>query len=172
MILLKPVGVIFQVIVTKIDYFASAGHSLLGLILFIKSASSVGVVWNVQNIFYYIIVIISGVSIQASLFVIFSSITFWTFKLRNMIDFIFFNTRRFAGYPISIYPTIIQNLLIFIVPFTFINYFPAQYLLRKPDLSSYWVGYLYMTPIIAVIFVLIAYQFWNLGLRHYSSTGN
>jgi ABC-2 type transport system permease protein len=170
--LLRPVGLMFQIISARIDFPATIGHGVVGLILISKTASSVGIDWNLPNIIYYIVVLISGAIIQASIFMISSCFSFWAIRTTNLRNMMFFNARRFAGYPISFYPGFIQKLLIFILPFAFVNYFPALYFLKKPEMAHFWNGYLYLTPVVAVIMFLLVYAFWKKGLRAYTSTGN
>lgn len=170
--LLRPRGLIFQVIASNADYFAAIGHGLLGIALFLLSAKSVGIVWNVINISYYILAVIGGVLIQGSIFLLFSCTSFWFIKSGSLKNFLYYNTRKFAGYPISIFSKFIQNIMIFVVPFAFVNYFPAQFLLRKDDLKLFWEGCIYITPLVGVVMMLIAYYAWKLSLKHYSSTGN
>ncbi|QNU66171.1 ABC-2 family transporter protein [Ruminiclostridium herbifermentans] len=170
--LIRPLGLMYQIVASKVDYCATVGHGVVGIILFTKTATNVGIDWNLKNISYYIAALLGGAIIQASLFMISSCFSFWAVKTINLRNLIFFNSRRFAGYPISFYPGFIQKMLIFIVPFAFVSYFPAQYFLRKPDLSMFWSGYLYLTPVVGIIMFLLVYRFWLFGLKHYSSTGN
>lgn len=46
--LLRPRGVLFQVLASNSDWFAAIGHGTLGLVLLIVSAGKIGVVWNAQ----------------------------------------------------------------------------------------------------------------------------
>lgn len=80
--------------------------------------------------------------------------------------------RKFAGYPISIFNKLIQSVMIYVVPFAFVNYFPAQYLLRKDDMANYPQIYIYIAPLVGVVVYLAAYVFWRISVRHYKSTGN
>jgi ABC-type uncharacterized transport system permease subunit len=53
------------------------------------------------------------------------------------------------------------------------NYFPAAYFLRKTDVGLHLapaVGLL--TPAIGLLWLIAAYLFWRIGLRHYQGTGN
>jgi ABC-2 type transport system permease protein len=170
--LVRPQGLLFQVIASKADYYASFGHGTVGIILFLKTANAIGIHWNLRNIVYYILAVAGGVMIQASIFMAFSCFSFWTVRVRNLMDLMFFNFRKFAGYPISFYPWIIQKILIFVIPFAFVNYFPAQFFLRKPDMSFFWDGYLYLTPVVGTVMFILASIFWKFSLKHYSSTGN
>lgn len=67
---------------------------------------------------------------------------------------------------------LIQTIMIYVVPFAFVNYFPAQYLLRKPDMAQYPAIYMYMAPVVGVILYCIAYVFWRISVKRYQSTGN
>lgn len=170
--LIRPLGLMYQIIAAKVDFCATIGHGAVGVILFLKTAYSVGIVWNFWNTTYYILAIIGGAIIQASIFMISSCFSFWAIRTINLRNLIFFNSRRFAGYPISFYPGIIQKLLIFIIPFAFVSYFPAQFYLGKPDLNMFWHGYLYLTPLVGVLMFVAVYWFWKIGLKRYSSSGN
>ncbi len=169
--LTRPLGLMYQIVASRIDLSAALGHGIVGIILFVNTAFSVGIDWNAKNIFYYIVVLVTGAVIQASIFLFSACFSFWTYKVDNLRNMIFFNARRISGYPLSFYPGIIQKLLMFVVPFAFVNFFPAQYFLRKSEMSSYWSGFLYMTPVVAVIMFLLVYAFWKKGVSRYSSTG-
>ncbi len=169
--LTRPLGLMYQIVASRIDLSAALGHGIVGIILFVNTAFSVGIVWNAKNIIYYIVILLSGAVIQASIFLFSACFSFWTYKVDNLRNMIFFNARRISGYPLSFYPGIIQKLLMFVVPFAFVNFFPAQYFLRKSEMSSYWNGFFYMTPVVAVIMFLLVYAFWKKGVSRYSSTG-
>ena len=85
---------------------------------------------------------------------------------------LYYNARKFAGYPISIFSKGIQAVMIYVVPFAFVNYFPAQYLLRKDDMVLYHEAYMYIAPLVGVVIYVIAYLFWRISVKRYTSTGN
>ena len=170
--MLRPQGLLLQVIASNSDWFAALGHGGLGIVLFIVSANRVGVVWNFQNIMYYVITIIAGTMIQVALFMIFATLSFYTIKSDNIRNVLYWNLRKFAGYPISVFKYGVQLLLMFVVPFAFVNYFPAQYLIRNDDMSQYPYFFIYLSPVIAGVMIVLAYLFWKISLRHYNSTGS
>lgn len=170
--LIRPLGLMFQIVASRVDFCAGIGHGTVGVILMLKTANSVGIQWNAQSITYYIAALIGGAIIQASLFMVSSVFSFWAIKTVNVRNMIFFNSRRFAGYPISFYPGIIQKILMFVVPFAFVSYFPAQYFLKKPDIGMFWNGYLYLTPVVGILMFFLVYMFWRFGLKQYKSSGN
>lgn len=171
-LMLRPRGLLFQVISSNSDWFAAIGHGFLGITLFILAAGRVNIVWNVKTVIYYILAVIGGVLIQGAIFLLFASINFYLIKTDNLKQLLYWNMRRFAGYPISIFHKVIQWLIIYVVPFAFVNYFPAQFLLRKKDMANYPSVYMYIAPFIGVVLYLLSYIFWRYSLKYYKSTGN
>ncbi len=170
--LLRPRSLLMQIMASNADMFAAIGHGGLGILLFIFCAGKIGVVWSPLTILYLVITLISAVIIQASLFLLMSCSSFWIVKIDELVSMLYYNTRKFAGYPISIYPKFIQKLLMFVVPFAFVNYFPAEFFLCKPDMYQFWTGYIYLTPLIAfTLFVLVLF-IWKVSLKRYVSVGN
>ncbi len=170
--ILRPRGLLFQVIASNADWFAAIGHGGLGITLFVISAGRIGVVWNISTILYYITAVIGGILIQGAIFLVTASLSFYLIKSGNIRDVFYWNIRRFAGYPISIFPKIIQYIMIYVVPFAFVNYFPAQYLLRKSDMSQYPRIFMLIAPFVGIVMYAMAYLFWRFSIRYYKSSGN
>lgn len=170
--IIRPRGVLFQLISVNSDWLAAFGYGGLGLMLLIITANNVNMVWNIQNILYYVLVIINGVLIQGAMYLFFSSLRFFFVEVDNLINLTFYNMRDFAKYPISIFNKGIQFILMYIVPFAFLNYFPCEYLLRKADMAQYPEVYMYIAPFVGVVMYVLAYLFWRFSLKYYKSTGN
>lgn len=171
-LVVRPRGLLTQLILNNADLMASAGHGTLGIVLFLISAGRVGVEWNLPTILYYVGAIIGGILIQGGMLLFFSSLCFYFVEIESLREIFFWNMRKFAGYPISIYSKLIQGLMIYVMPFAFVNYFPAQYLLRKPDMVNYNEVYMYIAPLVGVVVYALAYVFWRVSVKRYTSTGN
>lgn len=171
-LMVRPRGLLFQLILNNADVLAVAGHGTLGIILFLISAGRVGIQWNLVTVLYYVSAIIGGVLIQGGIFIFFSALSFYFVETGSMREIFYWNMRKFAGYPISIYSKAIQIIMIYVVPFAFVNYFPAQFLLRKEDMALYNESYMYIAPVVGVVIYLFAYVFWRMSVKRYTSTGN
>lgn len=170
--LLRPRGVLFQVLSANSDWFAAIGHGSLGIILLIYTSSRIDVYWSFGNILYLICAVIGGVLLQGAIFLFIATLSFFLLKVGNFRNFLFQNPRSFAGYPISIYPKFIQVFLLYIVPFAFVNYFPVQFLIRKEDSILYPAVFMYIAPLVGVVLYVLAFLFWRWGVKHYKSSGN
>jgi len=171
-LMVRPRGLLYQLILNNADVLATMGHGTLGILLFLISAGRVGIVWDLSTIIYYISAIIGGVLIQGGIFIFFSALSFYFVETNSIREIFYWNMRKFAGYPISIYSKVIQMLMIYVIPFAFVNYFPAQYLLRKEDMALYPDVYMYMAPLVGVALYVLAYVFWRVSVKRYTSTGN
>lgn len=170
--ILRPRGLLFQIIFANADWFAAVGHGGLGIVLFLISAQKVGITWNAWNAVYYILAIIGGVLIQGAIFLFLATLNIYLLETNSLKELLYWNMRKFAGYPVSLFQKPIQILMIYIVPFAFVNYFPSQYLLRKEDMQQYPEVFLYLTPIIGIGMYIAAYFFWRYSIRFYKSSGN
>lgn len=169
--ILRPRGVLFQVLSSNSDWFAAIGHGALGIGLFVYAASTVGIVWSFGNIMYCLAILLGGILIQGAIFLFQASLSFYFIKVSSVEELFYRNGRKLAGYPISIFKSFIQYLLIFVVPFAFVNYFPTQFFLRKADMCYPEFVY-YLAPFVGIVLFMLAYLFWRISLKRYKSSGN
>ena len=110
--------------------------------------------------------------IQGAIFLLLAVLNIYLLETGSLKELFYWNMRKFAGYPISIFSKAIQICMIYVVPFAFVNYFPAQYLLHKSDMNAYPAVYMYITPLVGLGMYLLAYGFWRYSLKYYKSSGN
>lgn len=170
--LLRPRGILFQLIFSDADWFAAIGHGLLGVCLFILSAGQVGVCWDLSSVVFCLLSLMGGVLIQGAIFLFLATLNIYLLETNSVKELLYWNTRKFAGYPISIFHRSVQFFMIYMVPFAFVNYFPAQYFLEKSDMTQYPSFFIYLSPIVGCVLMTMAYVFWRMSLKHYTSSGN
>jgi ABC-2 type transport system permease protein len=59
-----------------------------------------------------------------------------------------------------------------VLPFAFVNFYPAHYFLDKAGGDLFFPVIQYGTPVVGIVFFLLAYQFWKVGVNKYESTGS
>ena len=81
--------------------------------------------------------------------------------------------RTLIDFPLSAFTHAIQVFFTFVVPYAFVNYYPAVYILDKVNTDSIFSPMIvYMSPVATIIVIAIALIVWNLGLRRYNSSGS
>lgn len=88
------------------------------------------------------------------------------------MSLLFGSMSNFINYPITIFNKAIQVVLTLILPYAFINFFPAQFLLGKNDFSIFSPIFQFLSPVVAAVLFFLAYKFWNFSINHYESTGS
>jgi len=105
--------------------------------------------------------------IYISVFLLLTTISFW-FEDRIGVHPPVWNLIAFGRYPLSIYSGAVQFFLCWIIPFGLASFYPSVRLLGHTVTPEY----LPFVPVIAAVFLIFAIFMWNLGTRHYSSTGS
>ena len=170
--MVTPLGIFFQAIVARVDLLTTFCYCLLGSILFGYSTQIVGIIWDTRNLLLMIVSLAGGMMIQASLLLLGSVFSFWTIRTGNVKFLIFFNLRNLSIYPLNIYPGGLRYILTFILPFAFVNYYPAKYILEKDEGEFFGPIYAYGSILAGLVLFLIVYWIWRIGIKNYKSTGS
>lgn len=169
-ILVRPMNPLLYIVSSQMNSGMS-GHIILAIAGLIFSLANLTITWTFAKVMFLLFALFGGTLIHASVLVIAGALSFWTNAPNSFRDVIFETARSFIDYPISIYGEIIQIMLTFVVPFAFINFYPAQYLLSKGTPLFHPILQ-YGTSVVGVVMCLLAYRLWTAGLNHYESTGS
>jgi ABC-2 type transport system permease protein len=168
-VLLRPVGIFVQVLAADFQLRRLGRVSQGGLALAIAWTS---IAWTPLKVLYLVVVLVSGCVMFSALLVLGAVLCFWTVQSIEIINTVTYGGTEMASYPLPIYHELLQRFFTFVVPLAFVSYFPALYLLDRPELQrlpSWLPG---MTPVAAAMLALIAWLAWQVGVRHYQSTGS
>lgn len=170
MSLTKPMNpFLFQMLNYDLE-LAYLSHFTLALGVMIYALVRVGFAATLGNIVLLVLFVLGASAIQGALQVFASLFSFHTVN-ENPMFMVVSQWKDFLKYPISIYGSVLQIILTIFLPIGFINFYPAQYLLSKPDgLFSPWLGLL--TPVVGTGLFLLAYKLWMRCLKHYNSSGS
>ncbi len=163
--LVRPIDPLFHLLADRFCH-DGIGNFLIGTALVIISTRSLGIVWTPASLFYIIVTVLSGGVIFIALNMITGTSAFWIMDAVPVMRVVFDN-HLFAQYPLNIYPKAIGILLTWIIPYGLASYYPASNLM---GLDIGWLAWL--TPIMAAVLLMIAYQVWKVGLRHYAGAGS
>lgn len=164
--ILRPVNILFQVISEKIQPDA-IGEILVGIVLMYYSVKKGVFTLNIISVLIIIVSILFGSVIYMSIKLLFASLAFWI-KISGTILYTAYETSNFSKYPISMYPNAIKLVITFIIPFACVSYFPVCCITGKGGFIS-TVG---IEIMVAIVFFIIAYKVFILGIDKYESTGN
>lgn len=168
--LVRPINPFFHFMSMRFDV-ASFGQFIFSIVVFLWVSVALSIDWRLSKLLFLLASIVGGVLIQGGMLVMISALAFWTTKSNWFYWVVMFPARNLNNYPLSIYPKVIQWIAAFVVPFGFVNYFPATVILDKTPVGfPAYIGY--FSPLVGLIFFTIAYAIWMLGLRRYKSAGS
>jgi len=169
--LLRPMSPLLQL---SADQFALRRSGRLvqpGVVLVIALAGA-GIHWTPARFFLVPVAVASGTAVFSAIWVLTSSISFWTVETQEFGNAFTYGGNHLTQYPIDVLGPWLRRLVTFVVPLAFVAYFPAAYLLDKPDPLGAPVETALAAPVVAAILVLAARAVWLTAVRHYRSTGS
>lgn len=127
--------------------------------------------WTVGKILVLAVTIGAGTIILSSLWVITSSLAFWTTETQEVANAFTYGGGYATQYPLDVLSPWLRRLLL-LIPLAFVNYLPAGWILGRPDSFGLpgWVRF--SSPAVAVLSAGLAAAIWRLAIRHYRSTGS
>ncbi|HEY2493749.1 MAG TPA: ABC-2 family transporter protein [Paenibacillus sp.] len=149
----------------NIGYIA---HIVISLLVLLWSITQVDVSWTAVKIIYLVLAVISGSFLQAAGLVVIGSLSFIFLRVRYLFE-IFFKLKEFIAYPISIYGTLLQMILTWIIPLAMINYYPSIYLFDDSVLTNKILGIVALA--IGPLAFYISYKVWMYGANKYQGAG-
>ncbi len=169
-VLLRPFSPFLQVLLHSFNPLAVT-EIMVGGALVAWSGARLPVDWTVGHAAAAALLALSGGVIITSVFLVLTCVNFW-FEDRLGIQPPVFNCIVFGRYPIEIFHPAVRILLQTVIPFAFIGYYPAGLLIAGERWGDGTRQVALLTPVVAVVFALMAGLVWRAGIRRYHSTGS
>jgi ABC-2 type transport system permease protein len=169
--LLRPVPIIWQVLGSDLT-LRRIGRIFLGVVIFVFAVNLGNLEWTLGKVVYLPFVVVGMILFFGGLFMIGSSITFWTVESVEAMNILTYGGGFLISYPMSIYQDWLRRIFTFVIPAIFLNYYPALYFLDKPDPFGFPYITHFLAPVAGAVVFAVALAFWKFGLEHYQSTGN
>ncbi len=167
-ILLRPLGTFFQIASRELQ-FMRLGRFFQGFVV---------LVWSFQRLHISFLSLDTGIVILAfvgtsclfyGLFVIQAALSFWTTETLELMNITTYGGVESGQYPMSIYRKGFRLFFTFVIPLGCVAYYPMASALRIEDIPLPLGACL---PLCGMIFLYAAAKLWNVGVKHYHSTGN
>lgn len=165
-ILLRPIGTLLQVATREI-HLHKLGRMVQGLIVLCWGISSL----EIPPFHYGVIglAIIGTTCLFYGLIILNATLAFWSTETLELINIATFGGVESGQYPLSIYPGGFRLFFTLIIPLACVAYYPLATILRHETLPLWTTAFL---PLSGILFLLLCCQFWQIGVRHYNSTGS
>ena len=165
-VLLRPLNSLFQVLMEEMDIEKLAGL-IVGIVIVSYASVQLNIEWTLATLFLFGLMAFCGMFIYGGVFTAVASLSFW-WPDRIGLMAPLFNMITFGKYPVTIYNRFLQYVLMWIIPFAFVAFFPSTFFL---GFNTYRM-YVWLVPVIAIASMTIGYSVWKMGIRNYESTGS
>src|SRR5919106_203605 len=153
-VLLRPAGVFVQVLAADFQ-LRRLGRVAQGGLALALAVAWTSIAWTLLKVLYLLVVLVSGFVMFSALLVLGAVLCFWTVQSIEIVNTVTYGGTEMASYPLPIYHELLQRFFTFVVPLAFVSYFPAHYLLDRPELQRLPGWLPGMTPVAAAMLALI-----------------
>lgn len=168
--MVRPISTLKYLVFKQFQYTFIA-RLVMGISFLCLSFHNVVNSVNFSNVSLLLLYLFIGVVIHCSILVLIGASAFWilsNYEFGNILTNSDYGLRTFTEYPLNIYPKVIQMLLTFVIPYAFVNYYPAIFLMDdNPNIAR-----LSIPCVVTIIVAIVAIFVWNKGLKKYESVGN
>jgi ABC-2 type transport system permease protein len=166
-LLVRPPGILFQIAGTGGLNPTSIGRVVIGVVALATALREQGVAFEWWWALYLPAVVVSGVLLVFSVFLMIACLNFWFTNVDSLLT-TFAWTAQLGRFPITIFGPVLQFLLTWVLPFAMLGFYPAAFLLRGGAYRPYGL----IALVIGWVFLGLALAVWRVAMRRYQSTGS
>jgi len=170
LLLVRPRGTLLQV--AALDFqLRRLGKAVQGGIVLAYALSTLHVHWTIGRAALLAVTVPAGGVVFGAVWVVGSCLAFWTTDGGEFTNAFTYGGNFLTEYPIDIYSRWARRFLAYLIPMAFVAYFPALYILDKPDPLGLPRVLQFLSPAVAIVAACIAGLAWRVAVRHYRSAG-
>ena len=169
-ILVRPLPSLLQVVASDFS-LRRLGKIAQGIAVLTVALVAVDVDWTLGRALMIPLAIASGTLIYCGVWIALATVAFWIVDAIEVVNAFTYGGNFLSGYPITIFGRWLRNLVLFVIPIAFVSYFPALYVLDRPDELGLPDGLRYVSPLVALATGVAAVLVWENAVRHYRSAG-
>ena len=170
LLLIRPRGTLFQLLTADFQV-RRLGKAIGALAVLGYALANLRIDWDPGRIAMLLLIVPTGVVIFASIWVATICIAFWSVDAREVSNAFTYGGQFLGQFPMNLYDRWLRRFLAYVVPIAFVAYFPALYILGKPDPIGLPEWLRFTSPLVAVAAAFVASAVWRFGVRHYQSAG-
>jgi ABC-2 type transport system permease protein len=170
-VLTRPLPSLLQVVASDFS-LRRVGKAIQGLAVLVVALAYLDVDWTVGRVLMLPVAIVAGAVIYGAVWVALVTIAFWIVDAIEVVNSFTYGGNFLSEYPLNVFAGWLRSLVVFVLPVAFVAYFPALYLLDKPDELGFPDALRFVSPVVAALATLVAATIWSAAVRRYRSVGS
>jgi ABC-2 type transport system permease protein len=170
-ILLRPRSTVLQLLAVDLT-LRRAGRLAQGLAVLVYAGTAGTIEWTIGRAALVVASIACGVCTFVGLLVLQATSAFWTVEGLEVWSAFTYGGLTMSQYPLPIYRSWFRGVFTYVIPLGCVTYFPGLTILGRADPlgTPPYVGWI--APLAGPVFLILCLQVWQIGVRHYRSTGS
>jgi ABC-2 type transport system permease protein len=170
-VLTRPLPSLLQVVASDFS-LRRLGKAIQGLAVLVVALAYLDLDWTVGRVLMLPVAIVAGAVIYGAVWVALVTIAFWIVDAIEVVNSFTYGGNFLSEYPLNVFAGWLRSLVVFVLPVAFVAYFPALYLLDKPDGLGFPDALRFLSPVVAALATLVAAVIWRAAVRRYRSVGS
>ena len=170
-VLIRPLGVVFQMM-TGAFPLRRFGRMAQGVLALAIAFYLLHPIWPLEKWLFLMVALAAGSLFFMAIFIVGATTAFWTPQTAELANIFTYGGNFMTSYPMHIYEEWMRSVFTFVIPMAFINYYPALYLLDRPDPFGLPAWTPFLSPLVSGTVLVVSLAIWRFGVRHYQSTGS
>ncbi len=169
-LLVRPRGTLFQMVASELP-LRRLGRAAQGAVVFAFALSGAHIACDPGRVVMVAVMVAAGILVFASMWIGGLCVLFWTIEGGEFTNAFTYGGQYLTQYPIDVYSRWLRVFLAYLVPTAFVAYFPALYVLDKPDPLGLPRILQFASPLVAVVVACGAGLLWRSAVRRYRGAG-
>jgi ABC-2 type transport system permease protein len=148
------------------------GRLLQGIAVLGWSVAALGLALTPAKALLIVFMIVGYGCLFYALFVFQATLSFWTVETLEIMNTVTYGGTETAQFPLTLYRPWFRLFFTFVVPLACMNYIPASIVFGRPGLTDLPELFRWLSPAVGIAFLVLMFQVWHVGVRHYRSTGS
>jgi ABC-2 type transport system permease protein len=148
------------------------GRLLQGLLVLGWAILHLHIDWHLGRVALLLLTLCATAALFYGLVICQAVLAFWTTESLEIMNTLTYGGVETAQYPIAIYQKYFRRFFTFVVPLACVAYFPIIAILGIADPLGSPLVFQVLAPLAGVLFFLFSLLMWQIGVRHYTSTGS
>ena len=128
--------------------------------------------WHPAQLALLLAAVGGAVCLFYGILVVQATTAFWTTESLEVFNTVTYGGVETGSYPMSIYRRWFRGFFTAVVPLACVVYYPGLMILGRAGALGPLAPLCWLAPLTGPLFLLLAFRAWQLGVRHYCSTGS
>lgn len=170
-LLLRPRATGLQVAAIEFTLFR-IGRLTQGLIILGYAFYALDIDWSAFKVALFALCLVGTFFFFYGLVVCQAALSFWTIESLEVMNTLTYGGVETAQYPLAIYRQGFRRFFTFVVPLGCVTYFPLVGVMGVEDPLGSTPFLQFVAPFAGIVFFALAIGLWQIGVKHYTSTGS